>query len=365
MPSWRSRSRASRATEIEGRDTSGIFVQIASRRFRSHERQLSRLAVLRGTAPRARARARRLGGCQRCRTTHDTRRRRRLPHAGRASSAPPAGCATRSAAPPMAALPTRSTRARSASSARRWRAIHGLADFAFAMQGLGSGAITPRTARAEQKDALSAARRARRGDRGVRAVRAGRRLGRRRACSCAARDDGDALRARRREDLDLQRRHRRFLRRVRPHRRGAEAARGISAFIVDAGTPGFAIAERIDVIAPHPLGAAAASRTAACRNRSCSAPPARASRSRCARSTSSARPSRRRRSASRGARSTRRSSARPRAACSADARRFPAHAGEARADGDGDRCCRAAHLPRRLAARPGQDRHARGGDGQD
>ena len=30
-------------------------------------------------------------------------------------------------------------------------------------------------------------------------------------------------------------------------------ARGISAFIVEAGTPGFEIAERIDVIAPHPL----------------------------------------------------------------------------------------------------------------
>ena len=30
-------------------------------------------------------------------------------------------------------------------------------------------------------------------------------------------------------------------------------ARGISAFIVDAGTPGFEIAERIQVIAPHPL----------------------------------------------------------------------------------------------------------------
>jgi alkylation response protein AidB-like acyl-CoA dehydrogenase len=30
-------------------------------------------------------------------------------------------------------------------------------------------------------------------------------------------------------------------------------ARGISAFIVDAGTPGLEIAERIDVIAPHPL----------------------------------------------------------------------------------------------------------------
>jgi acyl-CoA dehydrogenase len=30
-------------------------------------------------------------------------------------------------------------------------------------------------------------------------------------------------------------------------------ARGISAFVVEAGTPGFEIAERIEVIAPHPL----------------------------------------------------------------------------------------------------------------
>ncbi|AVS70493.1 acyl-CoA dehydrogenase [Paracidovorax avenae] len=33
----------------------------------------------------------------------------------------------------------------------------------------------------------------------------------------------------------------------------APGARGISAFIVDADTPGFSIAERIEVIAPHPL----------------------------------------------------------------------------------------------------------------
>jgi alkylation response protein AidB-like acyl-CoA dehydrogenase len=32
-----------------------------------------------------------------------------------------------------------------------------------------------------------------------------------------------------------------------------KGARGISAFIVEAGTPGFEIAERIEVIAPHPL----------------------------------------------------------------------------------------------------------------
>ncbi len=33
----------------------------------------------------------------------------------------------------------------------------------------------------------------------------------------------------------------------------APGARGLSAFIVDADTPGFEVAERIDVIAPHPL----------------------------------------------------------------------------------------------------------------
>jgi acyl-CoA dehydrogenase len=33
----------------------------------------------------------------------------------------------------------------------------------------------------------------------------------------------------------------------------APGARGLSAFVVDAGTPGFSIAERIEVIAPHPL----------------------------------------------------------------------------------------------------------------
>ena len=37
------------------------------------------------------------------------------------------------------------------------------------------------------------------------------------------------------------------------HDRVSKGSRGISAFIVDAGTPGFEIAERIEVIAPHPL----------------------------------------------------------------------------------------------------------------
>src|SRR5258708_17119778 len=33
----------------------------------------------------------------------------------------------------------------------------------------------------------------------------------------------------------------------------APGARGISAFVVDADTPGFSIGERIELIAPHPL----------------------------------------------------------------------------------------------------------------
>ena len=101
----------------------------------------------------------------------------------------------------------------------------------------------------------------------------------------------------------------------------APGARGISAFIVDAGTPGFEIAERIDVIAPHPL---ARLRFADCRiplDAAHRRAPARASRSRCARSTCSAPRWPPPRSASRAARSTRRCSARPRARCST--RRWP------------------------------------------
>jgi acyl-CoA dehydrogenase len=37
----------------------------------------------------------------------------------------------------------------------------------------------------------------------------------------------------------------------------APGAKGLSAFVVDAGTPGLRVAERIEVIAPHPLGALA------------------------------------------------------------------------------------------------------------
>ncbi len=123
--------------------------------------------------------------------------------------------------------------------------------------------------------------------RGLRAVRAGGRLRRR-----GAGDDRDARRRRacphrRREDLDLQRRHRRPLRRVRPHRRGAgrQGPVGLRGRRRSAG-PDSRRAHRRDraASARH----ARASTACACRSPTGSASPAKASRSRWRRSTSSA-----------------------------------------------------------------------------
>ena len=211
---------------------------------------------------------------------------------------------------------------------------------------------------------LSAARRIGRGDRRVRPLRAGRRIGRGGAatappartatpmCSTARRPGSPTAASPISTSCSRA-----------PAR--ASGSRGISAFIVDAGAPGFTIAERIDVIAPHPLarlkftncripksrllGAAGEGFKIAMRN-------ARRLPHVGGGGGAWLRPPRARRGAQARDHARR---------CSADARRFPAHAGEARADGDRRRCCRAAHLPRRLAARPGQDRHARGGDGED
>jgi len=127
---------------------------------------------------------------------------------------------------------------------------HGLADFAFAMQGLGSGAISlqgtpeqkerylPRVARGEAIAAFALSE-----------PEAGSDVGN---LQCAARIEGDHA------VLDGEKTwisnggiadfYVVFC-------RTGEAAgtRGLSAFIVDAGTPGLEIAERIEVIAPHPL----------------------------------------------------------------------------------------------------------------
>lgn len=127
---------------------------------------------------------------------------------------------------------------------------HGLADFAFAMQGLGSGAISlagtdaqrarwlPRVAEGSALAAFALSEPDAGSD--VAAMR------------CAARDDGDAYVIDGEKTWISNGGIADFY--VLFARTGeAPAARGISAFVVEAGTPGFEIAERIDVIAPHPL----------------------------------------------------------------------------------------------------------------
>ncbi|PAT41561.1 acyl-CoA dehydrogenase [Vandammella animalimorsus] len=126
----------------------------------------------------------------------------------------------------------------------------GLADFAFAMQGLGSGAISlhgtpeqrarylPRVAAGQAIAAFALSE-----------PQAGSDVA---AMACAARREGDDY------VLDGEKT---WISNggiadfyvVFARTGEAPGARGISAFIVDADTPGLTIAERIDVIAPHPL----------------------------------------------------------------------------------------------------------------
>jgi acyl-CoA dehydrogenase len=125
----------------------------------------------------------------------------------------------------------------------------GLADFAFAMQGLGSGAISlagsdaqkarylPRVASGEAIAAFALSE----PDAGSDVA----------ALACAARADGHSY------VLDGEKTwisNGGIADFYVVFARTAEAgSRGITAFIVDADAPGFEIAERIDVIAPHPL----------------------------------------------------------------------------------------------------------------
>ena len=137
----------------------------------------------------------------------------------------------------------------------------GLADFAFAMQGLGSGAISlagspqlkqrylPRVVSGEAVAAFALSE----ADAGSDVA----------AMQCRARRDGDVY------VLDGRKTWisnggiadfycvfaRTSAADLRPD--GSASARGISAFVVDAGTPGFTITRRIDLLAPHPLAALA------------------------------------------------------------------------------------------------------------
>jgi acyl-CoA dehydrogenase len=139
----------------------------------------------------------------------------------------------------------------------------GLADFAFAMQGLGSGPITlagsdalrarwlPRIARGEAIAAFALSEPDAGSDVAAMATRARRAVG----------DDGRAHWV-----LDGSKTwisnggiadfYVTFARTSEgdgPDQGARHGARGISAFVVEADAPGLSIAERIDVVAPHPL----------------------------------------------------------------------------------------------------------------
>jgi acyl-CoA dehydrogenase len=127
----------------------------------------------------------------------------------------------------------------------------GLADFAFAMQGLGSGAISLAGSDAQKQaylprvaagDAIAAF--------ALSEPDAGSDVA---AMQCGARIDGDYAVLNGSKTWISNGGIADFY--VVFARSGeGEGARGISAFIVDATTPGFSVPERIDVIAPHPLG---------------------------------------------------------------------------------------------------------------
>lgn len=126
----------------------------------------------------------------------------------------------------------------------------GLADFALAMQGLGSGAIAlagsdalrarylPRVARGEAIAAFALSE-----------AEAGSDVA---AMACEARRDGDHYVLNGAKTWISNGGIADFYC-VFARTGEAPGARGISAFVVDAGTPGLRIAERIQVIAPHPL----------------------------------------------------------------------------------------------------------------
>lgn len=128
---------------------------------------------------------------------------------------------------------------------------NGLADFAFAMQGLGSGAISLAGTDAQKNTYLPpvaageaiAAFALSEPDAGSDVA----------AMQCSARLEGDVAVLNGSKTWISNGGIADFY--VVFARSGeAEGARGISAFIVDATTPGFSVSERINLMAPHPLG---------------------------------------------------------------------------------------------------------------
>ena len=163
-----------------------------------------------------------------------------------------AGGLTRYAVPAAHGGATDTLESRSLCIIREHLAYHdGLADFAFAMQGLGSGAIAlagsaelqaawlPRVARGTAIAAFALSE-----------PEAGSDVG---AMSSSARRDGDHYVLDGTKTWISNGGIADFYVVFARSDAQSKGAKGISAFVVDAQTPGLTIAERIDVIAPHPL----------------------------------------------------------------------------------------------------------------
>ena len=184
--------------------------------------------------------------------------------------------------------------------------------------------------------------------------------------SCAARAEGDAYRHRRREDLDLQRRHRRRLLPVRAHRRGAGRARPhrpSSSFptIPASRSPSASTSSR------RIRWRRCASRTAASRRSRRLGAPGGGFKIAMQHARHFPRLRRRRGARLRAPRARRGARARARAPhVRRDARRPATDAGRARRDGDRHRRRGAADLSRRMAPRRAEAADdARSGDGED
>ena len=126
-----------------------------------------------------------------------------------------------------------------------------LADFAFAMQGLGSGPISLFGDEAQQAAYLNAVAT---GDKiaafSLSEPEAGSDVA---AMSCSARADGDQWVLNGTKTWISNAGIADFYT-VFARTDDTGGAKGISCFIVEAGTPGFEVTERIDLVAPHPLG---------------------------------------------------------------------------------------------------------------
>ena len=126
-----------------------------------------------------------------------------------------------------------------------------LADFAFAMQGLGSGPISLFGDEAQQANYLNAVAT---GDKiaafSLSEPEAGSDVA---AMSCSARADGDQWVLNGTKTWISNAGIADFYT-VFARTDDTGGAKGISCFVVEAGTPGFEVTERIDLVAPHPLG---------------------------------------------------------------------------------------------------------------